>query len=166
MDRIYSFVGFANSGKTTYLEKLIGILSAKGFRVAVIKHTSHQDAFFLGNPKGKDTDRHFLAGAAYVALAGPSGYSLTAREEEPTPEQLIELFEDADFIFTEGYKRKEFRKIEVSLEGKPMFLEKERYALVAPAVSLQDGLVFDIDHPEELAEHLIATKEFERGNHQ
>ena len=167
MNNIYSFVGYANTGKTTFLEQLIENLTEKGYRVAVLKHTSHQEAFFLGNPAGKDTDRHFLAGASYVALAGPSGYSLVARQPEPSPEELIRLFPDADFIFTEGYKTGPYPKIEVNKDYRPedtLFAASERVALVTDASRTEEG-IFPIDDPEQLAKHLIAIREEQHGNH-
>ena len=37
----YSLVAYSNSGKTTFLEKLIPELKKRGLRVAVIKHDGH-----------------------------------------------------------------------------------------------------------------------------
>lgn len=160
MNKIYSFVGYANTGKTTYLEKLIGVLNDRGYKIAVLKHTSHPESFFLGDPKGKDTDRHFLAGAKYVALAGPSGFSLVARQSEPEPEQLMALFPNADFIFTEGYKSGPYLKIEVNKEylpGNTLLEASERFALVT-AASVPEASIFSIQKPEELADYLIENR--------
>ncbi|QRN86602.1 molybdopterin-guanine dinucleotide biosynthesis protein B [Clostridia bacterium] len=160
MNKIYSFVGYANTGKTTYLEKLISLLSGRGYKIAVLKHTSHEEAFFLGKQGKKDTDKHFLAGANYVALVGPSGYSLVARQSEPEPEEIMALFPDADFIFTEGYKRGPYRKIEINKEYLPddtMYKPSERFALVTDA-SNPEAAIFSIQRPEELAEYLIKTR--------
>ena len=50
--RIFSFVAASsNSGKTTLIEKVVKILTARGLRVAVIKHASK--GFDLDQP-GKD----------------------------------------------------------------------------------------------------------------
>lgn len=121
----------------------------------------------MGDPEGKDTDRHFLAGAKYVALAGPSGYSLVARQEEPDPEDLISHFPDADFIFTEGYKSGSYRKIEVNKDYRPddvLIAPSERFALVTDASDPETG-VFSIERPEELADYLIAKRMDCHGNH-
>src|SRR6056297_892969 len=113
---VYSFVGHADSGKTTFLSGLVRIISDHGYRVAVLKHTSHDEAFFLRQDgEGKDTDRLFHAGAATVALCGPSGYSVTARTSEPDAREMVSLLPPADFVFTEGYKQGPFPKIEVTL---------------------------------------------------
>lgn len=53
-------VGAKNSGKTTVIEGLIRHLTAKGYRVATIKHTSHRHRF---DTPGKDSYRHREAGA-------------------------------------------------------------------------------------------------------
>ncbi len=167
MNEIYSFVGYSNTGKTTYLEQLIEVLSQKGYKIAVLKHTSHQEAFFLGRAEEKDTDRHFLAGAKYVALAGPSGYSLVARQAEPDPQELIKHFSDADFIFTEGYKSGPYHKIEVNKEYHPddgLIALSERFALVTNATD-PENRIFSIENTEELAEYLIAKRKACHGNH-
>ncbi len=63
---IVSFVGKANSGKTTLLEKVVRELKLKGYRVAVIKHSPH--GFEMDHP-GKDSWRLTQAGSDIVALS-------------------------------------------------------------------------------------------------
>jgi molybdopterin-guanine dinucleotide biosynthesis protein B len=61
-------VGAKNAGKTTVIEGLVAHLTAKGYRVATIKHTSHHHGF---DTPGKDSHRHRRAGAALtVAMSG------------------------------------------------------------------------------------------------
>ncbi len=48
---VFSFVAFSGTGKTTFLEKLIPQLKARGLRVAVYKHDAHE---FEIDKKGKD----------------------------------------------------------------------------------------------------------------
>ena len=54
MPPIVSVVGRSDSGKTTFLEKLIPRLKARGLRLAVVKHDRH--GFEMDRP-GKDTWR-------------------------------------------------------------------------------------------------------------
>ena len=56
----YALVAFSNSGKTTFLEKLIPALKSRGLRVAVIKHDGHD---FQLDKEGKDSWRITQAGA-------------------------------------------------------------------------------------------------------
>lgn len=38
---VYTFVAWSGTGKTTFLEKLVAELKARGKRVATIKHDAH-----------------------------------------------------------------------------------------------------------------------------
>lgn len=55
-----SFVAKSGTGKTTLLEKVIGSLKRRGYRVGVIKHDAHR--FEIDHP-GKDSYRLTAAGA-------------------------------------------------------------------------------------------------------
>ena len=57
---IVGITGVKNSGKTTLMEKLIQALSARGLKVASIKHDAHQ---FVADTPGTDSYRHKAAGA-------------------------------------------------------------------------------------------------------
>ncbi|MBR2328291.1 MAG: molybdopterin-guanine dinucleotide biosynthesis protein B, partial [Clostridia bacterium] len=61
----YALVAFSNSGKTTFLEKLIPALKSRGLRVAVIKHDGHD---FQLDKEGKDSWRITQAGADVTAI--------------------------------------------------------------------------------------------------
>ena len=65
---IISIVGASNSGKTTYLERLIPELRQRGYRVGTLKHDVHG---FEMDREGKDTWRHRKAGAQTIAIASP-----------------------------------------------------------------------------------------------
>ena len=61
----------SGTGKTTFIEKLIPLLAARGVRCAVIKSDSHG---FNLDTAGKDTARFTAAGAEAVAVSSPDGY--------------------------------------------------------------------------------------------
>ena len=61
----------SGTGKTTFIEKLIPLLAARGVRCAVIKSDSHG---FQLDTAGKDTARFTAAGAEAVAVSSPNGY--------------------------------------------------------------------------------------------
>ena len=63
--RIVSFVGRSGTGKTTLIERLIPELSARGLRVAVIKHDAHR---FDIDKEGKDSWRFTKAGAVVSSI--------------------------------------------------------------------------------------------------
>lgn len=101
-----AFIGYSNSGKTTLLVELVRRLTARGERVAVIKHTHHDPA--NRKPRG-DTELFLEAGATRVVLAGTTHASILTPE---LPDEVrafddakeIASWLDADRIFVEGFK--------------------------------------------------------------
>lgn len=110
---VVSIVGRSNVGKTTLLEKLIAELKRRGYRVATVKHDVH--GFELDRP-GKDSWRHAQAGSDLVVIAGPNQMAMIARtlRELSLDEIVARLPVEVDIVLTEGYKRGDRPKIEVS----------------------------------------------------
>lgn len=110
--------GWSGSGKTTFLEKLLPVLTAKGLRVAVIKHDAH--GFQMDTP-GKDTTRLAAAGAVCTAISGPNGWAVLG-QEEITPEDFRPKLPSVDIIILEGFKHAPLPKIEIHRRamGKPL----------------------------------------------
>ena len=113
---VICFVGSSNSGKTTLIEKVIGLLATRGYRVATVKHT-HKN--FSMDAEGKDSWRHKAAGAKTVVLASPSQFSVVSdTDRELAIDDVIERFvTGADILIVEGFKRDSYHKIEVSRNG-------------------------------------------------
>ena len=112
---VISVVGWSNSGKTTFLEKLIAELKARGIRVGIIKH--HHGPVEIDQP-GKDTWRLFQAGAECTAIAGPGKVGLVLRAEgEMPPGDIAKLMPEVDLIITEGYKGSAYPQLEVRRAG-------------------------------------------------
>ena len=110
---IVSVVGRSGSGKTTFVEKLIRELKARGYRLAVIKHHHHPD--FAFDVPGKDSYRFAQAGADHVLVAGPTKVAHVRQfASEPPLEDVVANIDGVDLIITEGYKRADTPKIEVS----------------------------------------------------
>ncbi len=110
--KIISIVGKSGSGKTTLIEKLIPALERRGVRAATIKHDVH--GFEMDRP-GKDTYRHFAAGARTVLIASPEKLAFQKRLSAPLSldELAARYIADVDIILTEGYKSSDKPKIEV-----------------------------------------------------
>jgi len=109
---IISIVGKSNTGKTTMLEKLLAELKARGYRVATVKHDAH--SFDIDHP-GKDSWRHAQAGSDVVIISSPARLAMIRRvDQELNLDQIAELVDGVDIILTEGYKRGDKPKIEVS----------------------------------------------------
>ncbi len=109
---VVSIVGKSNAGKTTLIEKLIPELKKRGWRVATIKHDAHR--FNIDHP-GKDSYRHFQAGADWTVIASPEKMALVRRlERELSLAEIAAQIDGVDLILTEGYKREARCRIEVS----------------------------------------------------
>lgn len=109
---VISIVGKSGSGKTTLLENLIPEIKRRGYRVAVIKHSDHD--FAIDRP-GKDTYRHFQAGADAVVISSTVKTALVARTggREYSLDELVRQLPPVDLVLTEGYKTGNRPKIEV-----------------------------------------------------
>ncbi|MDI3280458.1 MAG: molybdopterin-guanine dinucleotide biosynthesis protein B [Bacillota bacterium] len=112
---IISLVGPSGSGKTTLLTALIPELTKRGLRVGTIKHDAHGAEV---DQPGKDTWRHFQAGAEVVALAGPHKLTVFRRwAPERSLEEVAAHLEGVDLILVEGFKAGPQPKIEVRRRG-------------------------------------------------
>lgn len=153
---VISFVGSSNSGKTTYLEKLIIEMKQRGYRVGIIKHHLHD---FAIDVPGKDTWRYSQAGAENVCIASPGKMAMIQQvESELTIDQLITMMPGVDIVFTEGYKHSNKPKIEIFRQAvckKPVAVKEELIALVADIQLYEDVPTFNLNHPAtELADFI------------
>jgi molybdopterin-guanine dinucleotide biosynthesis protein B len=109
---VVSLVGLSGVGKTTALEHIIRELKRRGHKVGTVKHDAH--GFDVDQP-GKDTWRHAQAGSDAVAISGPHKMALIRQlGAEMSLNDIVGLMGDVDLVLTEGYKRGDKPKIEVS----------------------------------------------------
>ena len=110
---VISFVGKSNSGKTTFLEKLIPEMKRRGFRIGVIKHDAHK---FEIDHAGKDSYRLKHAGADIMLISSSAKVAMVKDSSEDIPLAALcgEFMKDVDIVFSEGYKRENTHKIEIS----------------------------------------------------
>lgn len=102
--------GVKNSGKTTFLEKLIPELDRRGYRVAVVKHDGHD---FAADTEGTDTFRLREAGAYGTCIFSGNKWMAVKEEKNMDPERLAFLFPEADIILLEGMKESSYPKFEI-----------------------------------------------------
>ena len=139
---IISVVGKSGVGKTTFLEKLIAELKGRGLRVAVIKHDVH--GFQIDRP-GKDSWRLAQAGSDSVVIASAKKLALIKRlEGEMALGEIAAFLTDVDIILTEGYKRGDAPKIEVSRRGRG----GELLCTPDELVAIVSDQPFDLDVPQ------------------
>ncbi|MBE0476357.1 MAG: molybdopterin-guanine dinucleotide biosynthesis protein B [Coriobacteriia bacterium] len=152
---VVSVVGKSDSGKTTVMERLIGALSRRGWRVAAVKHHVHD--FDIDVP-GKDSWRHARAGAHVTMISAPDKFGLIRRvERERTLDELAEAAGDVDLLVTEGFRRAGHTRIEVSRHGRSDELicaPEELFALVTDNPGLRPAgvPVFGFGEAEALAD--------------
>lgn len=112
---IVSFVGYSGSGKTTFIEKLIPVITRYGLKIAMIKHDTH--GFQMDKP-GKDTWRYKQAGACATVIISKRQVGLVMDvDQEPAPHDLSPMLNFVHLIITEGYKFGTYPKIEIFRPG-------------------------------------------------
>jgi molybdopterin-guanine dinucleotide biosynthesis protein B len=109
---IVSIVGKSDSGKTTFIEKLLPELVRRGYRIATIKHDVHG---FEVDLEGKDSWRHKQAGAHTTVISSPQKVAVIRDvDRDLTLAELRDKFiRDVDLIISEGYKKDVQPKIEI-----------------------------------------------------
>jgi molybdopterin-guanine dinucleotide biosynthesis protein B len=128
---VVSIVGTSNAGKTTLVVKLIQELKRRGYRVATIKHDAH--GFDMDKP-GKDSWKHAEAGSDCVVVASRQKLATIRQlERELTVDEIVATLPDVDIVLTEGYKRGDKPKIEVSRKerGTPLLCGQDELIAIA-----------------------------------
>jgi len=141
---IVSIIGQSGAGKTTFLTKLVAELKARHHRVATIKHHSHAGVE-IDRP-GKDTWRHFQAGADTVVMATPDRIAIFGRlPRDLSPDETARLLPmPVDLVLTEGYKRAGKPAIEVVRAAQGRELIGDPSQLIALVTDLR--LELDLPH--------------------
>src|ERR1044072_8938707 len=110
---IVCFVGKSNSGKTTFIERIIPELVRAGYKIATVKHAGH--GFDL-DTEGKDSWRHKQAGAGSVMVLSKGSMAMSADTDgQMNVEDVRDRFLDDtyDLIIAEGWKYEGYPKIVV-----------------------------------------------------
>ncbi|WP_027340688.1 molybdopterin-guanine dinucleotide biosynthesis protein B [Halonatronum saccharophilum] len=130
---IVSIVGWTNSGKTTFMTKLITEMKGRGYRVGTIKHNAHR---VVVDKPGKDSWRHKKAGAEEVIISSADRLIMIKDvEEEPSVAEVVDgyMSSDLDLILVEGDKEGDHPKIEIfrpSSYDEPIFNSNEVLAQI------------------------------------
>ena len=139
-------LGTSNSGKTTLLIRLIGILKQRGFRVGTIKHHPHS---FDIDHEGKDSWRHQQAGADATVISAPEQTALIKKTDgQLPPEDIISRYlNDMDLILIEGFKHSNFPKIEVHRQAQRSQLICRGNTYDPHLIAVASDRSWDIDVP-------------------
>lgn len=158
MDKpVIAVVGAHNSGKTTFIVKVVNLLSNDGYKVCYIKHDPKGKA--KTDTEGKDSYKVYQAGSKQVIVASPNKISSFVKVEDYTLFDLIKNFtvDDIDIIIVEGFKTvKGIDKFEVIREDENRnLLTDEESGLVGVITDYYDyPLKFDINNPSDFVNFL------------
>jgi len=150
---IISVVGKSKAGKTSLIEKLIPELKSRGYKVATIKRDAHR--FDIDKP-GKDTYKHFHAGADAIMIASKEKMAMIARTygEEMPLDTLVKKLPPVDLVLTEGYKSGDKPKIEV--HRKELLCTAEELICVATDEELEINVpCFDINDAKGIVDVIV-----------
>ncbi|MBC7113056.1 MAG: molybdopterin-guanine dinucleotide biosynthesis protein B [Candidatus Methanomethyliales bacterium] len=95
-------------GKTTLIQGITKILTSKGMRVSVVKHSAHA----VGKDPEKDTSRFMESGAVASAILAKDGECIIYLPNRSLAD-LISLFSSfgVDLILCEGFKSSQYPKL-------------------------------------------------------
>ncbi len=162
--RVLGIAGWSGSGKTTLITKLIPYLTARGTRVATIKHAHH--AFDVDQP-GKDSYEHRKAGAAEVIISSARRWVQmheVGSGTEATLAELLRRLSPCDLVLIEGFKTERHPKLEVfrACVGKPaLHPDDDRIVAIATDGGLQSARipVIDLNDIAAIASRVLAAAE-------
>ena len=98
--RIVSFIGYSNSGKTTFVEGILRACALRGIVAATVKKSRHCADLVQA---AKDSERFFASGASpSIYLDETSMLVLSPRPANLDAEALAALCPGADLILCEG----------------------------------------------------------------
>jgi molybdopterin-guanine dinucleotide biosynthesis protein B len=155
---IIGITGVKNSGKTTLMEKLIQTLSARGLKVASIKHDAHR---FIADTPGTDSFRHKAAGAFASVIFDREKFLLVKDGSFDIPD-ILSFFNEVDIVLVEGAKETPYPKIEVLRKGNskvPITPTNQLIALMTDTEYQVDGVPsIDINDVEGAVKIILSIK--------
>ncbi|PID80529.1 molybdopterin-guanine dinucleotide biosynthesis protein B [bacterium DOLZORAL124_64_63] len=166
---VMAFVAWSGTGKTTLVESLVRLATARGLAVGTLKHDAHR--FEIDRP-GKDSHRLFAAGSRATMIVAEDKLALVRRHRAaPAVDNLIaDHFQSCDLVLVEGWKMSALPRIEVHRPalGRPLLCREERYDphLVAVAsdaplkadVSNLDVPVLDLNDPATVLDFILERR--------
>lgn len=141
----------SNTGKTTFIEKLLPQLAARGIKVGVVKGDAHGYSL---DKEGKDSYRFNNAGASAVAVVSPTGYFIEQKTSTRPPlENIAQLLTGVDLVLIESRAHGSAPKISL-YRGLASPIADEDTALLFTISQLPiDGIYqYDLNDIEKAAE--------------
>ena len=160
---VMGFAAYSGTGKTTLLSKVIPILTTKGFRIGIIKHTHHN--IDIDKP-GKDSHVLREAGAAQTVIASRNRTAMIIEKPEAVGEPILEdalanlQTASLDLVLVEGFKAAKFMKIELHREAlaKPyMYPNDSNIVAIATDHAIDTNITIthlDLNRPQLIADFI------------
>ncbi len=159
MAKALCIIGRKRVGKTTLIERLVPELARRGCRVATVKRPAHHFDFDV---PGKDSRRHFEAGAVASLVYGDDKVAVVRRTAAPPrlEDLLAECLPNADLVLVEGHKSAALPKIEVFRAGahpRPLYDGQPDIVAIASDAPLELGIPWlDLNDTAAIAEFIVA----------
>ncbi len=160
---VVGIAGWKKSGKTTLVTRLIAEFTARGLKVATIKHAHHD---FQIDDKETDSARHREAGAQQVAVVSAKRWALVSElgeTPEPPLDAVISWIGPCDLIIVEGYKTAPIPKIELrrqqALSQRPLADTDPHFVAIAADHRIANSTLpqFSLDDVTALADFIAST---------
>ena len=156
---VIGIVGAHNSGKTTFITKVISILKERGINVSAVKHDPKGKS--KTDVEGKDSYKMYQSGAEQVILVSPQKITSFVRNRwEDNIKEIIEKFviDGVDIVILEGFKGYDgIDKYEVirKKEGRELLLKDNKDLKGVITDYYEYPVKFDINKPVEFVDFLI-----------
>ncbi len=153
-NNIISICGRKNSGKTTFICKLVSELKNRNYSVGVIKHDGHD--FTLEDDT--DTGRYYCSGANSIGLFSDNKYMII-ENKNIIAKKLINTFKDMDIIIIEGLKNSDYDKFEVirKANSQEKICIKPLKGIITDIDNFKDESekIFKLDNIKEFTDHIV-----------
>ncbi|MGL4687282.1 MAG: molybdopterin-guanine dinucleotide biosynthesis protein B [Fusobacteriaceae bacterium] len=109
----FAVSGSKNSGKTTFIQRLIKDFVLEGKKVGTIKHDGHD---LIADVIETDSFKHREAGSSKTIVFSKSKFILIDYDNNLLTEDFLNFFLGYDLVILEGFKHSNFLKIELIRE--------------------------------------------------
>ncbi|MGL6114164.1 molybdopterin-guanine dinucleotide biosynthesis protein B [Cetobacterium sp. SF1] len=110
LPKFISICGRKNSGKTTFICEFLEYCKKFNYKIGTIKHDGHD---FQMDNLNSDTDQHSKAGSTATLIFSDKKFMYLEKINEAPIEYYLNFFKNFDFIILEGFKNKNYPKIEI-----------------------------------------------------
>ena len=120
--KVIGIIGWKNSGKTFFVQKIISKLKTKGKKVSSIKRAHHN--FDIDKPN-TDSYLHRKAGSTQVIVSSSKRWvkiTEVANKDEKKLNDLLNELDKTDIVIIEGFKNENHPKIEIINESSEDYL--------------------------------------------